>query len=323
MDRPRVHLIAHGSSVAGRLIRHKLGDVSALCSRVAQALGGGFAVTADPSCLTAAEDDRHGGRIDDLHRARDIQRALSDNRVSAIVALAGGAWCLRILLKIDFDVLRRRRERIHVIGSSEMTSLVNIAGRYRRAVGIHDAMAMFLLDTQLPRREAFHQFDSYWADVARIITGRRSSRGLTGTLVSGRLPREGTVRVVGGNLTVAAALMGGPFAKAIRTTGRWLALEDVHEKPERLDRMLAQLRLAGVLDPVEGILLGDFRRGDDDLHDAVLALLRFHLPSRRIPVVGRCNFGHIWPVAPLPLNRPLQMIRQGDEVRIGTSIGHR
>jgi len=110
--------------------------------------------------------------------------------------------------------------------------------------------------------------------------------------------------------------MGGPFVRAFRTRGRWLALEDVREKPERIDRMLAQLRLAGLFDGLAGVLLGDFRRGRDDLHDAVVALLRVHLPDRRAPIVGRCNFGHIWPAAPLPLHRRLQVLRRGREVQI-------
>jgi len=314
-----VHLIAVGSSIASRLSKLGLGDVDELRARVAGALGGQFRVTADRACWLANEDDRRGGRTDDVRRARDLQRALGDDRVAAIVALAGGAWFTRVLRRIDFGVLQRRTTRVHLFGSSEMTPLINIAGRYRQAIGVHDVMPVFLLDVVRPKRRAASAFDACWADVARMISGNASSRVLTGTLLSGRLPGQSTIRVVGGNLTLVAAMMGGPFARVVSGRGRWLALEDINEKPERIDRMLAQLRMAGALDGLEGVLLGDFHRGKDDLHDAVVSLLRFHIPTRAIPVVGRCNFGHIWPAAPLPLHRPLQMTRRGREVRINAS----
>jgi len=319
VTRPRVHLIAVGSSIASRLAKHGLHDVDGLRARVAQALGGRFRVTANRACLLADEDDRRGGRTDDVRRARDLQRALGNGRVAAIVALAGGAWFARVLRRIDFSVLQRRTTPLHLFGSSEMTPLINIAGRYRQAIGVHDVMPMFLLDTVRPKRRAESAFDTYWADVDRMTSGSASLRDLTGTLLSGRLPGRTTIQVAGGNLTLVAAMMGGPFARAVSGRGRWLALEDVNEKPERIDRMLAQLRMAGALDRLEGVLLGDFHRGKEDLHDAVVALLRFHLPTRAIPVIGRCNFGHVWPAAPLPLHRPLQMTRRGREVRIEAS----
>ncbi len=321
MAKRRVHLIAVGSPIGPDLRKLGLTDVGALCRRVAQALGGGFRVTADAGGLLATEDDRQGGRTDDARRARDLQRALADDTVAAVVALRGGAWFTRVLRRLDFDVLRRRSTRLHVFGSSEMTSLVNIVASYRRGVGVHDVMPMFVLNASRSKRQATRDLDTYWSDVAAMMAGGPSSRSLTGTLLTGRLPRESTIRAVGGNLTLVAAMMGGPFARAVRTRKRWLALEDVHEKPERIDRMLAQLRLSGLLDDVEGVLLGDFHRGREDVHDAVVALLRYHLPSRKTPVVGRCNFGHVWPAAPLLLKRPLPMTRRGDDVVIGARDG--
>lgn len=316
MGRSRVHLIAVATSAAQRLGALGMGDVRSFRGWVARLLGERYRVTADLTCLRAKEDEYRGGRTDDVRRARDLQEALADDETAAIVALCGGAWFTRVLHRIDFGVLDHRRTSVRVFGSSEMTSLVNIVARYKRGQGIHDVMPLFILDKARPKRRASQAFDAYWSDVDRMISGQGSTRPLRGELLSGTLPRRSTIRVVGGNLTLVASLLGGPFAGAVRTRGRWLALEDVNEKPERIDRMLAQLRLAGMLDAVEGLLLGDFHRGRDDLHDAVAALLRFHLPNRRIPVVGRCNFGHVWPSAPLPLNQPSEMVRRGRDVHI-------
>jgi muramoyltetrapeptide carboxypeptidase LdcA involved in peptidoglycan recycling len=313
---PRVHLIAAGSSIAHRLEKIGLGDPRWLCDRVAHVLGGRYRVTADLRCLTAPEDDDRAGRTDDARRASDLQRALGDDSVTAIVSLAGGAWFVRTLHQIDFDVLRRRRTRVRVFGFSEMTALVNLVSTYSSAEGVHDVTPLFVLDRARPKRTAVRQLDAFIADLGRMLAGQASSRRLTGDLLTGKVPRRSVIHVVGGNLTLVAAMMGGPYAKAFSTRGSWLALEDVNEKPEQIDRKLAQLRLAGLFDSAEGLFLGDFRRDGKDMHAPVVECLRFCLPSRRIPVVVRCNFGHVWPAAPLPLRRPLSMARKGDRVQI-------
>jgi len=316
-ERPRIHLIAAGSPVAQRLKGLGLGDAASFCRGLALQLGDRFEVTYDLKCLTTPEDDDHGGRTDDARRAADIEGAMRDDRTAAILSLAGGAWFVRVLRRIDFEALRRRRRRLCVFGISEMTPLVNIVARYRRCVGIHDTTPLFVLTKAGTKRSGQKQLGEFLEDVVRMIDGQPSARRLQGVLLSGRLPQRSTVRVVGGCLTLMASLMGTPFAGSVDTRGHWLALEDVNEKPERLDRMLAQLGLAGLLECAEGILLGDFHRDSNDHHDAVVELLRFHLPSRRVPIVGRCNFGHIWPAAPILLRQPLTATCRRGEVVIG------
>jgi muramoyltetrapeptide carboxypeptidase LdcA involved in peptidoglycan recycling len=81
-------------------------------------------------------------------------------------------------------------------------------------------------------------------------------------------------------------------------------LEDINDKPERIDRFLARLTLAGYFDRCEGLLLGDFHEGDRTHDAAVLALLDYHLPAlRELPVLVSTDLGHIWPVSPLPIHR--------------------
>lgn len=151
-------------------------------------------------------------------------------------------------------------------------------------------------------------FCDFFRDVADILDGRGSQRRLTGQLLCGSLPGAKKIKVVGGNLSVLMPLLASPFAKAIDTKGRWLALEDVNESPSSIDRMLAGLRLAGLLERVEGVLLGDFHSGDTDLNDAAWHILRRHLPTRRqVPVVALKGFGHIHPISPLPVQRTITL----------------
>jgi len=74
--------------------------------------------------------------------------------------------------------------------------------------------------------------------------------------------------------------------------------------------VLAGLKLAGLFERAAGIILGDFHQGNNDLSEAVYHALRYHLPPRRpVPIIRLTNFGHIYPIAPLPLHRPVTLRR--------------
>ncbi|WP_159876234.1 LD-carboxypeptidase [Aquitalea denitrificans] len=110
----------------------------------------------------------------------------------------------------------------------------------------------------------------------------------------------------GGNLSVLSSLVGSPFLPDIQ--GGLLFLEDVAEQPYRLERMLQQLYLAGILQRQKAIFLGDFAMGRIvDAYDAgytldsVIAQLRSQL---RIPVLTGIPFGHIHDKTTLPLGYP-------------------
>ena len=117
----------------------------------------------------------------------------------------------------------------------------------------------------------------------------------------------------GGNLSVLSSLTGSPYLPDIQ--GGLLFLEDVGEQPYRLERMLQQLYLAGILQQQKAIFLGDFAMGRIvDAYDAgytldsVIAQLRSQL---RIPVLTGIPFGHIHDKTTLPLGYPARY--QSDE----------
>ena len=141
---------------------------------------------------------------------------------------------------------------------------------------------------------------------------------LRGELHSGRLT-SGRVRLVGGCLSVLAALVGGPIGRRLRPDRKWLIIEDIKETPYRVDRFLAVLKVAGWFERVAGVLVGDFRMTHTDTQPAVLELLPYHLPrGRNIPVVATHSFGHLWPNLPVLLNRPVHLTVQRRRVEIET-----
>lgn len=111
-----------------------------------------------------------------------------------------------------------------------------------------------------------------------------------------------------GNLTVATHLLGTPLCPTLQRV--ILALEDVGEAPYRLDRMLTQWRLSGLLQQVNGIALGQFSHCQSPAGVPSLtaeAVLRDRLGDLGIPIVANLPFGHDGPNAALPVGVPAQL----------------
>jgi muramoyltetrapeptide carboxypeptidase len=113
--------------------------------------------------------------------------------------------------------------------------------------------------------------------------------------------RRAEGRLIGGSLTLVAASLGTPWE--IDTRGAILLLEDVGERPFRIDRMLEQLRHAGKLDALAGVGIGAFARCDEpDGSASAAAVLRGCLDALGVPWVRGLPFGHDaapnlpWPV---------------------------
>lgn len=341
MAKPRIHITAVGSPAPDALLRLGVKDIAGLVKLAQAGAGDKYEVTANEKMILAKEVDNEGGRMDDRARAKEIQSALADDGVAALVTIRGGAWFARVLDQIDWDVLKRRKKMIHIFGFSEMTTLVAVAGQYPKAVGLYDLGPTFIFagmkrwafqniktlvdpakmsadeqqgfaagwaTAQFPRK-----FTEFFSEVAGVVEGKGSPRVPSGELLAGSLPPRSRITITGGNLSLLMPLLGSRFVGAIETRGKWLAIEDLNEAADKMDRMVSALKLAGLFERAEGVILGDFHNKDDDLTGAALKLLKYHLPKRRMPIVRIGNFGHIWPIAPMPMHRPVTLVcrRQG------------
>lgn len=329
----RIHLIAPAGPC--RDFFSKIGVTSAgeLIASVQDIIGPDYHVSGNEAIIDAAEDAHHGGRNDDGPRAADITEALADSNVCAIIMLRGGAWFTRILPRIDFSALDHRTSRIALFAFSELTPLVNIIGAYPRGLGIYGMGPVFLgyglkrfaaqrsaggrFEDQVPRewmRSNLHaHFREYFLHTVAMIEGRAEPIAISAELVRGRLPDAFEAAFTGGNLTVLSTMIGSHHAHSIDPAGKWIVLEDYNDKPERFDRYLAHLTLAGFWDRCAGVLLGDFHQEDRDLTPAMLEILDRHMACACLaPVLVTRHVGHTWPMTPLPLHLPAQVTRQGE-----------
>ena len=334
--KPIIHLLSVAATCEDMLPALDCANTKALIALIQETVGDSYRVTATASQIEAVENEERGGRIDDAARAREIQKTFANDDIVAAVALRGGAWLTRILPRIDFDVLAQRRRRLAIFGFSELTPLLNIAATYPKVVAYHDLCPGYLIHgmTHHARQriaelapgkqfdavaaDAFArgwaaggfraEFTRFFEDVVRIIDGRGSTRTLTAEFVRGKPTASRTITVVGGNLTTLITLIGSPYANALHPNGRWLLIEDVRETAARVDRMLSHLSLPGWLQRYEGIMLGDFHDRAGDRTDAVLACLDRHLGKARPPLLVTRDVGHVWPISPLPIGRPFELV---------------
>ncbi len=246
-----------------------------------------------PSCH--GEGDYLAGP--DSLRLADLHAAPADPDVAAIHALRGGYGCMRLLDAVDTALLRAHPKLL--IGYSDLTALHALWAQ-EGVASLHAPMPAS--DLLLPCREA--DADALFT---LLRTGWPAGTVLAPPLEPG-LPRRAGIaegRLVGGNLSLVAALMGTPWAcdphRAI------VFLEEVNEEPYRVDRLLTQLRLGGVLGAAAGFVLGSFTgRAYPD------ALLREQLLPLGKPVLAGWPAGHGTPHLPLPL---------GLRVRLDASAG--
>lgn len=227
---------------------------------------------------------------DDERRAKELMELVRDDAVDAILCARGGYGCHRIARRLDPEAFRAARKPL--VGFSDITTLLLWQLRCAGLLGFHGPMpaARQPDDGVRTDREA----------VIRLLCGAESpaDRALRGRAGGGGAA-EG--RLVGGNLTVLAASLGCPWEP--ETDGAILLLEDVGERPYRIDRVLCQLEAAGKLAGLAGVGVGAFTACEDDGYPAPSAcdVLEEALRPLGIPLVLDLPFGHAEANAPWPV----------------------
>lgn len=221
---------------------------------------------------------------DDARRAEEWREAVADPEARAIFCARGGYGAMRILPAVDPAPLLERPRAL--VGFSDITALHAALNRAGLAT-VHGPVVTQL--GRAPDDAVRHLEVLLFEDPPR--TGAWDAPAAGAGLVATRTvsPGRASGPLLGGTLTLLAHLAGTPYAP--RLDGAILLLEDVGEKPYRIDRCLTQLRLAGTLDGVAGLALGRFTDCDDG---GLLAqdVLREAALSLGVPAVEGLPVGH-------------------------------
>jgi muramoyltetrapeptide carboxypeptidase len=240
---------------------------------------------------------------DDARRAEEWREAVADREARAIFCARGGYGAMRILPAVD--PARFAEAPKTLVGFSDVTALHAALNR-GGLVTVHGPVV-----TQLGRApdDALRHLEALlFEDPPRPGAWGPPAPGAG--LLASRTVRPGRVTgpLLGGTLTILAHLAGTPWAPHL--DGAILLLEDVGEKPYRIDRCLTQLRLAGALSRLAGVALGRFTDCDDGgllavdvVREAVLAL--------GVPAVEGLPVGHEDANFAVPLGAPATLVAPG------------
>ena len=203
---------------------------------------------------------------DDATRADELMAAFADPETSAVWCARGGYGVVRLLDRIDFDVIRRQPKGFHRLQRhhGRCTSRFSSAPAWSRFTARICRMASANRTTCRPRtkRRCGGRCWPTSNPTTELAIRVRLCRHGASRICEPITPAVATGRLTGGNLAVICGLMGTPFE--IETAGRILFLEDVSERLYRIDRYLAQLRSPANCDRRPAFLLGSFSYDDDE-----------------------------------------------------------
>ena len=202
----------------------------------------------------------------DQARVDDIHTMFENQEVKAIFCARGGYGCSRLLDKVNYALIHRNPKIF--VGFSDTTSL-QLAIYAKTGLTSYTGLALSL-DIKRDQRIPPETEKSLWKClVTREFVYPHCLVALKGGQASGPL--------LGGCLSLLCSIIGTPYFPDME--GAILFIEDVNEAPYRVDRMLTQLRLAGVLGRIKGLIYGHFTGCDsrNSQHGSVASvLLNFH-----------------------------------------------
>lgn len=240
---------------------------------------------------TLYEQDGFLAGNDDL-RASEFMDMVSDNSVRAILTMRGGWGCARILDKLDYRAIQENPKII--MGFSDITALINAIHSKTGLVTYHgpcgySSWGDFTTDQVI---NATVKGDPY------VMSNPGTYTEDLKTWSSGKAQGK----LVGGNLTVITSMIGTEYEP--NWNERLLFLEEIKEEPYRIDRMLWQLKQAGVFKKVSGVVLGSFRDCEPEEPEKSFTLEQIfeqHFSAVPFPVYQGASFGHLAPKWTLPL----------------------
>lgn len=212
-------------------------------------------------------------------RARELETMFVREDVRAILCARGGYGCNYLLPLIDPEIIRRHPKIF--AGYSDVTTLLT---------WFHDAAGLVTFHGPMVAKD----FASPQGVEVASWLAQMTGQGLPAAArLTPLIPGKAEARLYGGCLSLLAASLGTPYE--IQTEETILLVEDVAAKPYQIDRLLMQLKLAGKLKGVKGIVFGTMRDcGPPPESGYTLPdVLRRAMEELGIPVAFGLNSGHV------------------------------
>ena len=225
-------------------------------------------------------------------RARDLEAFFRRQDITAIFCARGGFGSVQLLPHLPTDIALHPKI---FVGYSDITILLNWLLQRCGMVTFHAPMVAM----DFARGLNEHSKEHFWG----TLTGEMRNWSIQlGEVIS---PGKAEAVMMGGCLSVLVTMLGTPYE--VDTLGKLLFLEDVGEKPYRIERMLTHLKMAGKFEGLAGLVFGDFIQceGEDprDVRQIIAELFR----NVSYPVVMGMAAGHGQENLALPFGVRMQL----------------
>lgn len=246
----------------------------------------------------------------DRDRAEDLNRMFRDPRVNAIFCIRGGYGTPRLLPLLDYDAIRAHPKIF--VGYSDITA-VQLAMLQR--TGLVTFSGPMVASEMGKGIDPFTE-ENFW----RMVTHPEPFGEMTRP-AAGRydLITRGSAAgpIIGGCLSLVVSLVGSPYFP--ETSGSIFCVEEIGEAPYRIDRMLAQLREAGILKNIAGFVLGqmnDCVPTDNEPSQTLDDLMRDFIKPLKIPAIAGLDYGHVDVKHTLPFGVRAELSARGTQSKL-------
>jgi muramoyltetrapeptide carboxypeptidase len=235
----------------------------------------------------------------DAERLKDFHSAFSNKEVKAVWCVRGGYGCARLLPNIDYRLIRQNPKIL--IGYSDVTALLNAIYLRTGLVGFHGpvgATPFTEFNVQHLNATLMEGKVPQLISLAQKNLEKEDSAYQPVTIQKGKAKGK----LIGGNLCILASMAGTAFQ--VNFKDHLVFLEDVGEKPYRIDRMLTQLLQSSNLHLAKGIVLGifeDCQPKNEEFSLSLIDTLKERLGNLNIPVLYGFSFGHIQNMCTFPM----------------------
>ena len=236
----------------------------------------------------------------DMHRASDVHDLFADRQVKAIFAARGGYGSHRILPLLDYQTIKRNPKIL--VGYSDITAL-------QLAILMKTGLLSFsgpMVASDMGKKFTGVAEEWFW----RCVTSTKKLPSLPSkkNFIGAVKKKISSGRLIGGNLSILAALVGTPYVPSLNNS--ILLLEEIDERPYRIDRLLQQLKLGGVLAQSRGAVLGTFvnclpAKGKSSL--TLREVFRETFSNYSYPILSGIRYGHVQNPMTMPIGAMIRL----------------